>query len=453
MEPGHIPIPPISINNHQGLALLRTPEITFTMGQTVAISGPSGAGKSLFLKTLFGWASVPIPPVFHPQKGAMLMIQDPSQGLTPGLSLEGHFRELDSGPHWRDRAIKLFKDLDLGTRDLFVRRPGAFSGGERQRIMLALALMKKPVILVCDEPAASLDAHNETLLWELLQQYKGEMTLVFVTHQMKLIEQYADRVILFHHGEITFNGTCQAFFSQGEHPEHRHLIETYKSQPLPEVEHEQMGEPILEVQNLSLSYGERPIFQNFSWLTRAGEWWWLIGPSGSGKTSLARIIAGLTKPHEGQVLLKGEALAPALKKRDRANRRAIQYVYQYGSRALNPAITLWDQLTRAYGTRRPQLEADLRALKLDGVNLHKTPKTFSLGEIQRLNLLRAMAAQPRVLICDELLTSLDLVLQVEIMKFIHKRQRENGMAVVVISHDPELRRWRPGKVLDIDAPV
>ncbi len=451
MDQNPIHIPPIAINNHQGKSLLDTPKLTIPNGAILAITGPSGAGKSLFLKTLFGWSNVSIPPVLHPSRGHLLIIQDPSQGLTPGLSLTGHFREVDPAPQWRDRAINLLRDLDLNSEDMLTRKPGAFSGGERQRIMVALTLTKKPSILVCDEPAASLDADNEARLWELLLKHKGDMTLIFVTHQMKLIETWADRVLLFHNGEIAFNGSRDAFFSQTNHPSHAALIATYKADPLPEVETHSMGQPAIEVQDLALSFGERVIFRQFSWRALEGEWWWFIGPSGAGKTSLAKMIAGLAIPDSGQILHRGKTLEPSLRKRDPQTRRNIQYVYQYGSKALNPALTVADQLKRAYGARTPELTTYLKALRLDAVNLNKKPGTFSLGEIQRLNLLRAIAAEPDILICDELLTSLDLVLQVEIMKFLCDRQRESGMTVLVITHDESLRRWKQGRVLDVGA--
>ncbi len=452
MKSETIQIPSFTIHSPAGKLLLQTPAFGLTRGKTIAVTGPSGAGKSLFLKTLFGWSGKRIRPVLSPKQGAFLMIQDPSQGLTPGLTLGDHFREVATGCNWRNRASNHLADLGLQGTDLFQRRPHSFSGGERQRIMLALILMRDPNLLVCDEPAASLDTTNEERLWQLLERMKGEMTLIFVTHQLQLIERFATEVILLEAGGFGFRGAKELFFSDIRSPSQKRLVEIYRgSRP---AKREETGTPakrppLLETRSLGLKIGSHRVFRNISWQIEAGSWWWLVGPSGAGKTSLARTMAGLVPSSEGDILLGGEPLQVSLKQRTVPARRAIQYLFQHGTRALNPALSVARQLARVFRGKPELLATWLHELHLDEVNLNKPPRAFSLGEVQRLNLIRALAAGPSLLICDELLTSLDLALQHSLIRFLDRYRERHGTAILVISHDALLRQWQPGNIMTI----
>jgi len=192
--------------------ILDLPPIHLPADRILVITGPSGSGKSLLFKNCYGWLSPGAPALLSPSRGHFAMIQDPSSGLTPGLTIGGHFRELAG---MRDRqgefeAMLARLGLPAGCLD---RLPHRLSGGERQRIMLALILMNEPTLLWCDEPAASIDATNERALWELLLDLKRAFpfTLVIITHQLALIKAHADQVLLLERGRALFSVRKRCF--------------------------------------------------------------------------------------------------------------------------------------------------------------------------------------------------------------------------------------------------
>lgn len=173
------------------------------------------------------------------------------------------------------------------------------------------------------------------------------------------------------------------------------------------------------------------------------------GPSGVGKTSLARLIAGILTPARGRLQIEGRSESWSLDQRSPETRRKIQYIFQHGSRALNPAVPLRIQLNRAFSNDVPRLKRFLEEVHLDHLNLDKLPLAFSLGEIQRLNLLRALGPRPRLILCDELFVSLDLTLKFEMLTFLKARRQQEGLAVVVITHNQDLKSQQQGQILDL----
>jgi len=440
-----IVFPALSVSDAEGRQLLKTEARRLRKGSVLAIVGPSGAGKSLWLKSLFGWAAPGQSAALAPRRAAHLMIQDPSQGLTPGLSLAGHFRDV-AGRDWRHAAEALLTDLGIDSAKALARMPGSFSGGERQRLMLALALARHPRLLCCDEPAAALDPEAERDLWRLLETRKAEMglTLAFATHQLDLVDRYADTVAVFFEGALVFWGSCRDFFEAAEHPWHRALIRAYRQSQTAAAARESVAEgaPRLEIASFSLKYGERALFDDFRLALRPGEWRWVYGPSGAGKTSLARFAAGLLPEGRGIVRLDGRRLPDRLARRRPADRRAVQLAFQFGSTSLNPSLTVTRQLARAFDDDATARDA-LAALGLAGRDLERPPQAFSLGEQQRIALARATATRPRVLICDEPGAALDLALKRRIVAFLDGWRAKTGAAVLAITHDAALRRMRP----------
>lgn len=427
------------IKRPDGKTLLKTPAMTLNPGEIIAVTGPSGGGKSLWLKTLFGWSTKGVRPCLKPVDGAFLMVQDPSQGLTPLLSVWGHFKEVCPPGVNRGEVVELLERFGLSGELMLQRSIDGLSGGERQRLMLALILIQKPKVLVCDEPAASLDAEHEAMLWQMLNDLRLEtgLSLIFVTHAMHLIERFADRVLLLQAGEIIFEGTKASFFEDGEASLHRSLIENYRKWQQTKRQAQDSainsGAALLDVSGLSLERGGTRIFENFDWQVAAGEWWWVVGPSGCGKTSLAQAIAGLCPAQRGQIAFAGAAMVQALSDRSYSLRRQIQYIYQHGSTAFNPMRSVGRQLRDAWQGSVSQKYLDI--LRLGEVELDRLPSSFSLGEIQRLNVLRALGRKPRLLIGDEVLTSLDMDTKPLLVAVLDHYRQETGAAVVLITHD------------------
>ena len=446
-----ISIPTIRLKTPEGIELLGMEPLRLAEGKTLAVTGPSGAGKSLYLKSLFGWVTSGSPAPLSPQQGAFLMIQDPLQGLTPSLSIGGHFREVIDGRDWREKAQKACTRLGLVDAGLLKRKPATFSGGEKQRLMLALIMAKKPRVLVCDEPASSLDRENERKLWDLVFELKEEATtLIFVTHRLDLIKAYADQVLLIKTGRVSFYGSNTQFFEQPKHPLHHKLLSIYeriadKTEPADQP----TEKALIEVRGLSLAFADKRVYGNFSWHAFQGSWNWIIGPSGSGKTSLARFLCGLLPVAKGSVALDGEVLDSDLMKRTLEQRRAIQYLFQHGSLSLNPARKVSRELQKAYADQGEMLAQHLDTLGLAEHDLKRRPHTFSMGELKRLNLIRALATSPRILICDEIFSALDLVARYEMLEYLEKYRRKRGLTLIAITQDQRLPRLKPGSILDL----
>ncbi len=401
------------------------------------MTGPSGAGKSLWLRSLFGWSASGVTPALSTRAGAFLLVQDPSQGLTPGLSLAGHFAEVCPASR-RAELLPLLARLGLEGDDLLTRPLQRFSGGERQRLMLALLLIQNPRVLVCDEPVASLDPASEARLWELLLPLREQtgLTAIIVTHRLSLIERYADEVLLLESGKLAFHGTTQTFFEQPATSWHSTLLEQYRGQdtsPAPEPAHD--SAPLLQVRELCHGFAGRSLFQNFSLTLRRGELLWLNGPSGSGKTTLAKILAGLSRADRVALDFAGAPLAPLLADRPRALRPRIQYLFQHGTLSHNPARSVAAQLAEALPATATRLDL-LRQLRLEHLDLERGPGAFSMGEIQRFNLLRALAQEPALLIADELLAAMDLGVRQAVLELLARQRRERQTAVLLISHEP-----------------
>jgi len=195
------------------------------------------------------------------------------------------------------------------------------------------------------------------------------------------------------------------------------------------------------------------VFHDFSCSIARGQWLWLFGPSGCGKTSLALVIAGLIEADAGAVRLGAERLSPALTDRTPRQRRAIQYLYQHGSDALNPARSVDRQLRHAWRHAPHLLAEGIAALELAETDLRRRPGSYSLGEIQRFNLLRALAQSPLLLLCDEILAPLNLVLKQRVMNYLAGWQERTGAAVLMITHDPALANLRPFRSMYLRLPA
>ena len=450
----NLEIPAYGLRNTSGAQLLQTPAISVKQGSILAITGPSGAGKSLFISSLFGWSAPHIKPIFATAAGAYLMVQDPSLGLTPRLTVAGHFKEVCNKAQLKNDAPALLAELGLTDTNVMNKRVEHFSGGERQRIMLALLLIRKPKVLVCDEPAASLDAHAEQQLWNRLveQQERTGLTLFFITHNLNLIEQYADTVLMLEQGCPPLFASKTAFFEAGQSEGHRRLLENFElyrqRAKAPAACDQEDGENVLVLEDVGLAYGELNVIHQLNWKLKRGQWWWVTGASGSGKTSLAKVIAGLVTPQVGRVLLHGRLLHPQLINRPPDERIAIQYLFQHGSSALNPAKKVARQLRDCFDDQE-ELADLLRQLRLDHLNLNRGPAAFSLGETQRINLIRALARKPQVIIGDELLSALDLTTRSDIIKVLDAYRQRHNAVVVLITHDLKPRALLNGLILSL----
>lgn len=354
-----------------------------------------------------------------------------------------------------ERAIDLFRALALPEPETIGRRyPHQVSGGQLQRLAAAMALIGDPKLVIFDEPTTALDVTTQI---EVLRAFKkvmarGGASGVYVSHDLAVVAQIADRIIVLKGGEVQEEGTTAQILDNPRHPYTRQLLDAFRPRPYASVAPHAEGTraPVLEVRDLSAGYGvmrkgepTAKVLRNVSFRQERGQNLGVIGESGSAKSTLARAIAGILPAYRGSVLLDGKELHPDLRKRSKEQLRRMQIVFQLADTALNPSqpvgAVIGRPLTFYHGMRGQKQEKRIIEL-LDMVHLpanmrHRLPGELSGGQKQRVNLARALAANPEVILCDEITSALDTVVAAAILELLKELQRELQLSYMFISHD------------------
>jgi peptide/nickel transport system ATP-binding protein len=352
------------------------------------------------------------------------------------------------------KAIALFRELALPEPETIGQRyPHQVSGGQLQRLMAAMALITDPELVILDEPTTALDVTTQI---EVLRAFRRvvrerQVTAVYVSHDLAVVAQMADHILVLREGRMQeLNGTDR-ILAQPAHEYTKSLLAA--ARPVTRVSGRPEGDDslLLEVSGLSAGYGpidargkpENLILEDIDLQLKRGQAIGVIGESGSGKTTLARAIAGLLAPSHGSIRFDGQALGPRLEQRSKEQLRRIQIVFQMADTALNPSHTIRDILARPLqfykGLRGAPLQARIDEL-LDLVKLPRTvadrlPGGLSGGQKQRVNLARALAAEPELILCDEVTSALDTVVGAAVLDLIAELRRELGLSILFISHD------------------
>ncbi len=353
------------------------------------------------------------------------------------------------------KAVELFRALALpDAENIGNRYPHQVSGGQLQRLAAAMALIGDPQLVIFDEPTTALDVTTQI---EVLRAFKsvmvqGGMSGVYVSHDLAVVAQIADRIIVLKSGEIQEEGATQQILDAPKHPYTKELLSAFE--PVPHVSAEaqtQAGDrPILEVKNICAGYGpisggepHVKILKDVSFRLERGKNLGVIGESGSGKSTLARAIAGIVPAYKGSAAFNGQVQQPALADRSKDDLRGMQIVFQLADTALNPAQPidkiLGRPLTFYHGMKGRAREARVKEL-LDMVHLpaalrHRLPGELSGGQKQRINLARALAAEPELILCDEITSALDTIVAAAILDLLKELQRELQLSYMFISHD------------------
>ena len=337
-----------------------------------------------------------------------------------------------------ERAVALYRALELPDPDrLSFRYPHQVSGGQLQRLMAAMALCGKPDLLVLDEPTTALDVTTQI---EVLRAFKSVIkqegaAALYVTHDLSVVAQIADRIVVLYNGEIQEYGSAKDIITQPGHDYTRRLMAAVRPPPAAGQGDQSTGEhrrdvPALEVRNLTAGYGAKnarntiKVLQDVNITVERGHSLGVIGESGCGKSTLARVISGLLSGMEGEIFLHGEAMKPGLKQRDRTELQKIQFVFQMADTALNPHHRIDQLLGRPLEfylgvpkSERPQKVADLlRMVELPPEFAGRFPEELSGGQKQRINLARALAASPEILLCDEVISALDSIVGANVIR-------------------------------------
>lgn len=464
--------------------IIKGVSLTINPGEIVALIGESGSGKTTIALTLMGYTRTGCKisggkvllggqdlvtmseasrqklrgtdVAYVPQSAAAAF--NPSHRLIDQVVEVASIHKLMSRTEARAKAVELFRALALPEPETIGERyPHQVSGGQLQRLAAAMALIGGPQLVIFDEPTTALDVTTQI---EVLRAFKsvmrkGGMAGVYVSHDLAVVAQIADRIIVLKGGEIQEEGSTQQILHAATHPYTKELLAAF--QPVPfaapaeaEVDMPVMR-PILEVSGVYAGYGPiepnglpfKTVLKNVSCKLERGHNLGVIGESGSGKSTLARVIAGLLPPVRGHVQLDGRELDPKARLRSKEELRRMQIVFQLADTALNPSRSVADILGRPldfyHGQKGAAQEARVNKL-LDMVQLpralrHRMPGELSGGQKQRVNFARALAAKPDIILCDEITSALDTVVAAAVIELLKELQRELGLSYVFISHD------------------
>jgi peptide/nickel transport system ATP-binding protein len=352
------------------------------------------------------------------------------------------------------KAISLFRELALPEPETIgARYPHQVSGGQLQRLMAAMALITDPDLVILDEPTTALDVTTQIEVLRAFRRVVRERraTAVYVSHDLAVVAQMADHILVLRNGRMRELNSTEQILAAPASDYTRSLLAAARPARREAGQPPGAAEPLLDLHALSAGYGPRDargqpaklVLQDIDLKLYRGQAIGVIGESGSGKSTLARAIAGLLPPCHGTMLFNGRALKPALAQRSKEELRQIQIVFQIADTALNPAHTVESILARPLqfykGLQGDALQRRIRELldlvKLPHAVASRLPGGLSGGQKQRVNLARALAAEPDLILCDEVTSALDTVVGAAVLDLMAELRRELNVSYLFISHD------------------
>lgn len=407
-------------------------------------------------------------------------------------------------PTAKEKVLELFRKVMLPNPEvIFDKYPHELSGGQKQRVMIAMALVSNPKVLIADEPTTALDVTVQKEILKLLKDLQREngMGMIFITHDLGVISEIADDVIVMNKGEIVEKGTVDNILNKAQHPYTKGLIACrppldYRLERLPIVKefldgvwsdeqqikreliiteeerklsHKRLysQEPILKVRNLKTWYPLRKgVFgrtynyiksvDDVSFDVYPGETLGLVGESGCGKTTLGRSILRLVEPTSGEVIFEGNDITKLNHKELREYRKQAQIIFQDPYSSLNPRICIGDAIAEPmmiHGIekdakkRRERVCHLLEEVGLEASHYQRYPHEFSGGQRQRICIARALAVNPKLIICDESVSALDVSVQAQVLNLINRLKKEFHFTYIFISHDLSVVRFMSDRVV------
>ncbi|HEV8286329.1 MAG TPA: ABC transporter ATP-binding protein [Chitinophagaceae bacterium] len=441
-----------------------------------------------------------------------MIFQEPMSSLNPVFScghqvmeaIRTHKKNLGvSAKQARLQTIEWFSKVKLPDPEkIFNRYPHQLSGGQKQRVMIAMAMCCHPSLLICDEPTTALDVTVQKTILQLIRQLQQEQNIgvIFITHDLGVVAEVADKAIVMYKGEIVEQNTVKEIFNHPQHPYTKALLACRpvnhpRGERLPvvsdflkedkfqatnyEIRHKQQepnskfpipkltGEKILEVHNLSVWFpSKKNLFgkalefikavDDVSFEVYKGETLGLVGESGCGKTTLGRALLRLIEPTSGKIIYAGRDLTAKKSDELKPLRKEIQIVFQDPFSSLNPRITIGSAIVEPMKVHQIFPDAKKRKEKvielLEKVDLRaehfsRYPHEFSGGQRQRIVIARALALNPSFIVCDESVSALDVSVQAQVLNLLNDLKKEFGFTIIFISHDLSVVRYISNRIM------
>ncbi|MCG9689893.1 ABC transporter ATP-binding protein [Vibrio tubiashii] len=463
-------------------------------GETLAIVGESGSGKSVSTNALM--QLLPNNAIVHSQSSIEfeneelldksektmqsirgdrigMIFQEPMTSLNPFMRVGIQVAEAIMCHRSVTRSQAKQKVLDLfdlvhlpNPQQAYTKYPHEFSGGQLQRIMIAMALINEPDILIADEPTTALDVTVQAEVLNLIKEIQAKMgmSILFITHDLGVVKHLADRVIVMCKGDVVEKGQCDELFAHPKHEYTQMLINSIPSGSKDPIEED--APALLKADDIRVKFLIKSHFlpnrnqyfeavKGISLELKQGETLGIVGESGSGKSTLGRALIGLL-PSTGRIEFKGQDISQLSEKQRFELKKDIQMVFQdpYGS--LSPRMTVGDIITEALTVHQPQLTRTermararkaLEEVRLDPHSINRYPHEFSGGQRQRIAIARALILEPSFILLDEPTSALDRSVQLTVIDLLKDLQKKHNIGFLFISHDLSVVKALSDRVL------
>lgn len=465
--------------------------ISFSLkkGETLGLVGESGSGKSVTSLAIMDLlekrnSKISDNSIFFYGKKKAMIFQEPMTALNPVMRCGKQVMEMGVS---KERCLELFEEVLLpDSIKAFNSYPHQLSGGQQQRVMIAMALAANPDILIADEPTTALDVSVQKAVLDLMKdlQKRYNIGIIFITHDLGVVHQIADRVAVIYKGEIVEQASNEEIFSNPQHPYTKGLIASrppmdFRPERLSTVKdflnkdytqppivsslerlktHQKIYSqtPLLEAKHLNIKYSKFTAIEDISFDLYKGETLGLVGESGCGKSTLGGAIMNLIEQKKGEIYFEGREISNLKSSELKLLRKDIQIIFQNPYSSLNPHLRIGEaieevlivhKIEKDKKKRKEMVLQMLEKVGLEREHYNRYPHEFSGGQRQRIGIARALILNPKLIICDESVSALDVSVQAQILNLLNDLKKEFSLTYIFISHDLAVVKYMSDRMM------